>query len=151
MNRHVPAAPRMSQARKSLPIMPGCSMEWEQFDAIAETSQFADHLARSHLLRFGVDERPSLLVAHALVQDLPDQSTQPVGDGANRLGMPEARDDPTIHDGKDRPFGLHGGVGGLIEDAPHLAVAFGAAVAVVHTRTLLIAGASAHPGGEMLR
>ena len=45
----------------------------EQFDAIAEASQFADHLARSHLLRLGADGRSAFLVAHALVKDLPDQ------------------------------------------------------------------------------
>jgi hypothetical protein len=45
---------------------------------VAETSQFADHLASPHFLRLGTDRRP------ALVQDLPDQSTQPVGDGTRR-------------------------------------------------------------------
>jgi hypothetical protein len=85
------------------------------------------------------------------VQDLPDQSTQPVRDGANRLGMAEARDDPTVHDREDRPLGLHRGIGGLIEDARHLAIAFGAAVTAVHARTLLVTGAGANPGGEMPR
>jgi hypothetical protein len=57
------------------------------------------------------------------MQDLPDQSTQPAGDGAVRLGMTEARDEPTVHDREDGSLGLHRGIGGLIEDAPHLAVA----------------------------
>jgi hypothetical protein len=43
-----------------------------------------------------------------------------MGDGADRLGMSEARDDPAVDDGKDRPLGFHRGVGGLIEDAPHI-------------------------------
>ena len=68
---------------------------------IAETSQFADHLARTHFLRLCADGRPAFLVPHALVQDLPDQSTESVGDGPNRLGMSEAWDDPTVDDGKD--------------------------------------------------
>ncbi len=38
------------------------------------------------------------------------------------------RGDPTVDDGEDRPRGLHRGIGGLIEDAPHLAIAFGTAV-----------------------
>jgi hypothetical protein len=59
-----------------------------QFDAIAETSQFADHLARSHLFGLFADGWPAFLVPDALVENLPDQPAQPVGDGADRLGVP---------------------------------------------------------------
>ena len=117
---------------------------------IAETTQLADHLARADLLCLVADGRPPFLVPHALVQDLPDQSTESVGDGANCLGMSKAWDDPTVDDGKDRPLGLHRGVGGLVEDTSHLPVALGAAMVVVHAGTLLVTGADAHPRGEML-
>jgi hypothetical protein len=50
---------------------------------IAETSQFPDHLARPHLLRFFADGWPAFLVPNAFVEDFPDQPTQPVGDCAN--------------------------------------------------------------------
>lgn len=122
----------------------------EKFDAVAEASQFPDHLARPHLLRLGTDGRSSLLVAHALVQDLPDQSTEPMGDSPDGLRMAKPRDEPTIDHGEDGPLGLDGGIGRLIEDASHLPVAFGAAVTVVHTGTLLVAGTRAHPGRQML-
>jgi hypothetical protein len=39
---------------------------------MAETSQFADHLARSHLLCFFADGWPAFLVPNALVQNFPD-------------------------------------------------------------------------------
>jgi hypothetical protein len=71
--------------------------------------------------------------------------------GVDRLGVAEARDQATVHDVEDRPFRLHRGIGGLVEDASHLPIAFGAPVAVVHAGTLLITGAGAHPRGEMLR
>jgi hypothetical protein len=100
--------------------MPGCSRELGEVRAVAETSPFADHLARSHLLRFGGDRRSALLVPNALVQDLPDQAARPVRDGADRLRMSEAWDDSPIHDGEDRALRLHRGVGGLIQDASHL-------------------------------
>jgi hypothetical protein len=74
------------------------------------------------------------------VEDLPDQTAQPVGDGTDRLRVSEAWHDPTIYDGEDRSFGLYRRIGRLIKDAPHLAIAFGAAVTVVHTRAFLIAG-----------
>jgi hypothetical protein len=110
---------------------------------IAETAQFADHLARSHLLRFFADGWSAFLIANALVKNLRNQTTQPVGDGANGLRMPEARDESSIHDREDRPLGLDGGIRRLIEDAPHLPVALRAAVTVVDAGALLGAGASA--------
>src|ERR1700730_10366260 len=79
-------------------------------DVIAETAQFADHLARPHLLRFFADGWSAFLIANALVKNLPNQTTQPVGDGATGLRMPEARDESSIHDREDRPLGLHGGI-----------------------------------------
>jgi hypothetical protein len=47
------------------------------------------------------------------------------------------------------PLGLHGGVGVLIEDPPHLAIAIRAAGAVIDTGALLMAGTRADPRGEM--
>jgi hypothetical protein len=98
---------RMSQDRKSLPIRWVALWSWEKFDAIAEASQFADHFARADLLGLHANGGPAFFVAHTLVQDLLGQSTQPVGDRADRLGMPEAWDDAAIHDGEDRSLGLH--------------------------------------------
>ena len=98
---------------------------WDRFDAIAETSQFTDHLARAHLLRLFTDGGAAFFIADALVEQLPNQTAQAMGDGADRLGVAEARDQATVHDVEDRPFRLHRGVGGLVEDASHLPIAFG--------------------------
>jgi hypothetical protein len=62
----------------------------DQLDPVGETPEFADHLARSHLLRFYVDGRPAFLVTNTLVENLPDQSAQAVGDCADRLGVSES-------------------------------------------------------------
>jgi hypothetical protein len=59
------------------------------------------------------------------VEDLPNQTTQPLGDGADRLGVAESGNEPAIHDGEDRPLGFHRSLGGLIEDPPHLALCLG--------------------------
>jgi hypothetical protein len=40
----------------------------------------------------------SFLVPDALMQDLPDQAAQPVGNHADRLGVPEPRDLAAIED-----------------------------------------------------
>jgi len=84
------ATSRMSQVENLFRSCRAARRSREKFDAIAETSQVADHLARSHLLRLGADRRPAFLVPYALVQDLPDQSTQPVSDGTDRLRILEA-------------------------------------------------------------
>jgi len=115
----------MSQGRKFLAIMPGCSMAPEKFDAIAETSQFTDHLARSHLLRLFAHGRPALLVPHALVKNLSNEATDSMGDRTDGLSVTEARDEPTVRDREDGPLRLHRGVGCLIQDASHLTIALG--------------------------
>ena len=53
----------------------------------------------------------------------------------------------------DRPARLlqYRGIGGLVEDASHLPIAFRAPVIVVHAGTLLIARARAHPVRELFR
>jgi hypothetical protein len=73
-------------------------MEPEQFDAVAERSQFADHLARSYLPRLFADGRPAFL------------ATESVGDRTDSLGVAEARDEPAIHDREDGALRLHRGV-----------------------------------------
>src|SRR5262245_9101888 len=74
----------------------------EQFDAIAERSQFADHLAGPHLLCLHADRGAAFFVPNALVRSLPDQTTQPMGDGTDSLRVSKARDKPAVHDRKGR-------------------------------------------------
>jgi hypothetical protein len=47
-----------------------------------------------------------------------------MGNSPDGLRMPEPWDDPPISQIKDAPFGFHGGVRCLIEEATHLRVAF---------------------------
>ena len=51
-----------------------------------------------------------------------------LSDRADGLCVPEARDETAIGDRENCPVGLDRSVRGLIEDAPHLAVALRAAV-----------------------
>jgi hypothetical protein len=68
----------------------------------------------------------------------------------NRSRVPEARNEPSIDDREDRAFGFDRGVRRSIEDASHVAIALRAAVAIVHARALLVAGAGAHPRRDVL-
>jgi hypothetical protein len=58
------------------------------------------------LFRFRADRWATLLVANALVKNLPDQPTEPMRNGSNGLGVSEARDKPTINNGDDRALAL---------------------------------------------
>ena len=66
----------------------------------------------------------------SLVKNHPNEATESVGDRTDGLGVAEARDEPAIHDREDGALRLHRGVGRLIQDASHLAVALETAVTV---------------------
>ena len=63
---------------------------------------------------------PAFLITETLVVCLLDQTAQAMADGADRVGMAEARDEPAVHDVEDRSFRLHCGVGGLIDSGGRL-------------------------------
>ena len=73
-----------------------------------------------------------------------------MGNRSDGLIMSEARDRAAIDNLEDASFGPGRGVGSLVENAPHLAVAVRRSVAVVHTSTLVVARANTHPRGELL-
>jgi hypothetical protein len=47
-----------------------------------------------------------------------------MSDRPDGVCVSQSRDEAAVHDGEDRAFGLRGGVGRLVQDASHLAVAF---------------------------
>ncbi|SRR6266436_2994113 len=93
------------------------------FDPVAEVSELADHSGSALLFRSFVDRWAAFLVTDSPVQDQPDQSTLSMGNRSNGLIMSQARDRAAIHNIEDAPFGPGCGIGGLIEQAPHMAVA----------------------------
>jgi hypothetical protein len=73
-----------------------------------------------------------------------------MGDGADGLIVSQARHQSAIDDLENSSFRLDHGVGSLIENTPHVAVAFWAAVARGHLCALFVSGAGPDPGREML-
>jgi hypothetical protein len=122
-----------------------------QFDPIAKTSEFSDHLRSPVLMGFFVDFWASFLVTDSLVQNLPDQTAKAMSYDSDRLVVPQAGYIAAIEDLEDASFVFDRCVGRLIEKAPHLTVTFRGVVAAAHSRALVIAGASAHPGSEVSR
>jgi len=57
------------------------------------------------------------------MQDHPDQPTLSMGNRPDSLIMSQARDGTAIGNLEDTSFDLYGGVGRLVENTPHVAVA----------------------------
>jgi hypothetical protein len=116
----------------------GLRFRW--FDPIAESPELSDHSYGALLLGLFGDGWTPFFVTDSLVQDQPDQSTLSMRDGPDGLIVSQSRDRAAIHDLEDASFGLYCGVGGLVEKAPHVAVALRRPVAVVHACAFLVAG-----------
>jgi len=82
-----------------------------------------DHSGGALLLRSGGDRWAVFLVPDCLVQDQPDEPTLSVGNRTNGLIMSQAGDVSVIYNLEDAPFGPGCRIGGLIENAPHVAIA----------------------------
>src|ERR1700692_3578547 len=119
-----------------------------RFDPIAEASELSDHSRGALLLGLFGDGWAPFFVTSSLVQDQPDQSTLSMGNGPDGLIMSQARDRAAIHNLEDASFGPGCGVGRLMENAPHVAVALRRAVAVVYACALVVVRASTNPRGE---
>ena len=87
----------------------------DRFDPIAETPEFPDHLRSTALGTVFGDGRSAFLIRDLVVQDLPHQAAEPVGDRPDRLGVSESDDQAPIHELEDTAFGLDRGIGRLIE------------------------------------
>jgi excisionase family DNA binding protein len=119
------------------------------FDPITEATELPDHSRGTVLLRLLGDGWAPFFVTNSLVQDQPDQSTLSMGNRPDGLVMSqEAWDRAAIHNFEDASFGPGCGVGALIENTPHVAVALRRPVVVVHASAFVVAGACTNPRGE---
>ncbi len=87
---------------------------------------------------------------HSLVQNFPNQTTKPMSNCTDRLIVSQARQRAAIDNLEDTSLGLYSGIGSLIEKAAASGDARRRPVAVVHSCALVVAGACAHPRGELL-
>src|ERR1700692_1534785 len=132
---------------KSLRLgLAGLRIRW--FDPIAEASELSDHSRGALLLGLFGDGWAPFFVTNSVVQDQPDQSTLSMGNRPDGLVVSQARDRAAIHNFEDASFGPGCGVGALIENTAHVAVALRRPVAVVHASAFVVAGACTNPRGE---
>ena len=117
--------------------------QWLYF--IAEATKFPNHSCRAASLRFLAYGRASFLITDPLVQNDPNQSTEPMRNCSDSLPMSQARYQPTIHNLEDASFLLDRGIIRLIKDPSHVTVTLGAAGALVRSRAFLVSRTRAHP------
>jgi hypothetical protein len=96
-----------------------------RFDAIAEASELPDHSGGAPVLRLFGDGWAPFFVTNSLVQAQPYEPTLSMGNGPDGLVMSQARYRATLHNFEDASCGPGCGVGRLVENAPHVAVALG--------------------------
>jgi len=73
-----------------------------------------------------------------------------MGNGPDGLIVSQARHQSAIDDLENGSFRLGCGVGTLIKNAPHMAIALRGAVALGYSRALVLSWARSHPGREVL-
>ena len=78
-------------------------------------------------------------VVDPVMQNQPEEPAKPMGNCSDGWIVSHARYLSAIHDLEDAAFVLDHSVGSLIDNSPHVAIALGGAVAVVHSRALLVA------------
>src|SRR5260370_9082092 len=84
------------------------------------------------------------------MQNDPDQVTKSMGNRPDSLIMSKARHQSAIDNLENGPFRLGGGIGGLIENAPHVAITFRGAVSLGYAGAFFISGACSHPVSQLL-
>ena len=77
---------------------------------IAQATKLPNHSCRAASLRFLAYGRASFLVADPLVQNDPNQSTEPMRNCSDCLPVSQARHQPAVHELEDASFVLDRGI-----------------------------------------
>lgn len=89
-------------------------------------------------------------IAHAAMQHDPDESADPMRNGPDGLIVSQAGVPIGDIGPEDASFDLDRSVGTLIENASHLTVALGRAMALGHSRAFFVPRTCADPRGKVL-
>jgi hypothetical protein len=111
------------QGRKSLSLCWAGVLRIRWIDPITQVSELPDHFGGAPLFRLLGDHWAPFFVAHSLMQDQPDQLALSMGNGPDGLLVPVTRYRAAID--KDTSFRPYGGIGRLLENAPHVRLPLG--------------------------
>ena len=130
-----------SQGRK--PLLSCCRDQG--FDSIAKVPKFADHSISAMSSCLCTHRGTSLFVTHTAMENDPDEAAKPMGNGPDGLIVSQARYQSAIDDLENGSFRLGCGVGSLIENAPHVAIALRGTVTLGYFCTFFLARACSNP------
>ena len=85
---------------------------------VAHPAEFPDHSCRAHAFRLFMNSGASFLVAHPLMENLPDQAAQAMSDHRQGLIVPQARQVAAIEDLEEAPFAFGGRAAGAWGGCP---------------------------------
>src|SRR4029077_11086420 len=111
----------------------------DRLNTITEFSQFSDHASGAVALGFDADRRSTFFVVYALVQNLPDQSAEAMGNRPDGLLIGEPCPQTAKRPLKHAAFRLYRRMCRLIQEPPQVAVAFRRAGGLGNLRALLFA------------
>jgi hypothetical protein len=99
---------------------------------------------------FGISDFAELDEARILMQDVPDDFAEPVGDSPDRFDVSKPNYEAFENSLQMTPVGSGGGLSRLAPPAPHEAIAFGGSSGMVLAGALIGARADADPGSQLL-
>src|SRR5579872_414306 len=135
-----------SHRRKHFSSLPGCSCDWCELNLDSELAEFSGDstLTASDGLWVQV-QGAALLILHSFMENLPDQSTQTMRHRPDGLLRPFLGSQPTIETLEKAVLGMSRRMRGLTEQAPHLPIALGGAIAGNCAPALLLARTNTNP------
>src|SRR5262245_17424045 len=144
MERETGIEPATSRVENLSPSQRNTCLVRLGFNAVAKTTQFSNHLSGPTLRLCTTHSGTTFFITDSLMKKHPDETTQTVCNGSNCLSMAEPRDKPPIKKLKDTALRFDSRMRSLIQETPHLPVAFRREVAVIDTRNFFFYWADAH-------
>ncbi len=126
-----------------------CGKDWGERDRVSEFAQLLTELLDAALLCLRVGFDALLDLTDSIVEDLPDQSTEPVGDRPNGAFVTESRRQPPEDGLEVATLLLHRRLSRLGQDPAEESVPFRRPRTIVLFRAFLASRAGPHPRGKL--
>ena len=120
-------------------------------DLVAKLAKCSRQHLSAFLLSLGIRFAALLDKSHPLMQDLPNHTAEPMGNGPDGGLIAQPRQQTPEHRLKVTAVLLHRSVRRLVQYPPQISIPFCGAAAVVLFRTFVLAGTGSHPGGQLRR
>src|SRR5271157_4906466 len=131
-----------------------CGHSWVyggEGDVVAELAKGSRQIAGAVLADLGIRFAALLDKSHSLMQDLPNDAAEPMGDCPDGTLVAQSRQQTPEHGLKVTAFLLHRSVRRLVQYPPQIFIPFRRATAVVYFGTFVLSRTGSHPRGQLRR